>query len=227
MNSRAIEVLKRVNGTREAAIVSLGIFMVDTLAHNAAVLQTGAGIGERALGTVPSAFVASELSDDILGESERQFDVAIDVGSISTAIILARQTTGIKETAAIALSAQILSSVADGAAAEGNMLSKAEMSQQDVGSSAITCALLAKYLLDKTTAAENERQHRRWAAATTAFVGSLTVGASLIDRKNGTTDLISHSVGILTGLAASKIGATRRSNNDAAAQNQVTAVEYS
>jgi|GEM_PF-5436130 len=219
MNTPGLEVLKKVNGAREALIVSLGIFIVDSFAHNAAAVSSSAGIAERTLDAIPSAFVAPELSDDVLSKPVHQLDVAFDASTLSAAVIISRQTSSLKEMAAVSLTAQVLSSVADGAAADGRLLSKTEMSQQDVGSSAITSALITKYLLDKRADAPSEKQRRAWSATTGLFLGSVTLGAAMLDRKNGTTDLISHSVGALTGAIASSLRHPNILNDDSAAKN--------
>lgn len=226
---QSIDTIKRA---REALIVSLGIIITDLVAHNAASMRTGASIGEHALKAIPSALIPAEVSDDLIGQHSQALDLAVDLGPLGLSTILAKDTTAsTKEMVKLAVGAQLLATASDMTIVESHLTSRTELTQQDVGSSAITVAFFSKYLFDKVASSETERRRRAWQLVTGVFAGAVTLGAAYIDSKNFSTDLTSHGSGVVAGAFASQLGNSRPLENqpqladDAATETLVPSVE--
>jgi hypothetical protein len=208
MKRQSAEILRRVNGVREAAIVSLGIILVDSLARNDVANYVSASVDKKIEDALPSAFVAPRISDDI-GLPSHNLDLALDVSAAATSTLLVKSTSSAKEMVAIGAAAQLASSTADAAVTGANLLSPAEMHQEDVGASAIESAFITKFLLDKMNEAESGTSKKLWAGAAGVFALAMTFGASYVDRKNGTLDFSSHTAGIGVGAIASYLKSNR------------------
>jgi hypothetical protein len=199
----------------EALIVLLGTFLTDFYAHQAASMQTGAGIIKHIEEAVPSAMIPAKVSPDLIGHPSDKLDLAIDVAPLATAAILAKgKNTTTKDMILMLGSAQALATAADVAVVQAHLISAAEKSQADVGSSALTISMFTKYLFDKMAQAETKRERSARRAIAAIFVGSVTIGAAFLDSRNFTTNLSSHTSGALVGAAESKREQKRQQKNN-------------
>jgi hypothetical protein len=122
----------------------------------------------------------------------------------------ARRSTTLKGLGATALSAQVASCAAD-AVADRTWLTAAERAQEDVGFSAVSVALLAKFLLDRSASAKNPRAKLCWRTGALALAAFMTGGLYLIDGSNGgKLDITAHGAAFMVGAAAYRLGKWRK-----------------
>jgi hypothetical protein len=216
--SNKTEIVKENLRRSQAAIMApLGLLLVETMAKNQGMVKADADTTHRLIKAVPSAFVAPEVSDDIVGYHSQKIDEAVAAGGLALSAGLASRTTPNPfELAAVGLGAQIGSCVADSLVAKEGLLTHSEQNQYDVGPSAVIGAFIMKFLLDNWQTSVSPRAKKTWAAGSGIFAAGMTFGASYLDKKNGTLDFTSHSVGLAAGALASAMKTRRRSINNSA-----------
>lgn len=126
----------------------------------------------------------------------------------------ARRTSTLKELGVIAVGAQIASCATD-AVADRTWLTVAQRAQEDVGFSAISVALLAKYLLDRSSSAETTTKSRCWKLGALVLAGFMVGGMYLIDGNNGgKLDVTAHGAGFMVGVIGYQLGKWRKQHLD-------------
>lgn len=204
-----------------ALYAPLGIFVVDAFFHHQAAMHTDADALQRAEKTIPSVFVAPEVSDDLLGSPSHTMDVAIAAGTAAGSVALAKLTKmSSKDMLLTGLAAQGMATVTDGVAVHSGLMSSAEKAGFDDGSSAIEVAYGTRFMFDLISRTENPIAKKTLKASAVLIAMAVTFGASYLDRKNFVTDFSSHASGLGAGWLSHSFNqrVDKASGNDAAAE---------
>jgi hypothetical protein len=179
---------------------SLGILAVNLMYGDSLVVHSDDPITKQLEMAVPSAFGTPDATGNAV------LDFAGVTGYTLISLEAARRTTSLQALAAMGVSAQLVSCGTDALVDQTGWIAGAT----DSGSSAMGMAWMTKVLLDRTASAEDKTKKRRWKMATTALVGSLTLGAYLWLGDDGKLDMISHGSAFAVGVAGYKLGAWRK-----------------
>lgn len=181
---------------------SMGILAVNLLYGDSLVVHSDDPVTKQMEMAVPSAFGTPDATGN------KVLDFAGVTGYTLISLEAARRTTSLGSLAAMGVGAQLASCGADALVDQTGWITNAT----DSGSSAMGMAWMTKVLLDRTASAKNETKKRRWQIATTALVGSLTLGAYLWLGDDGKLDMISHGSAFAVGVAGYKLGAWRKAH---------------
>ena len=195
---RTIDYLKDAKVT---VVAALGLVAVNVMYGDSLTVHTSDPLVRQLEMAVPSAF----------GTPDATGVGALDFGGVTTLTLttleVARRTTSLRELAAIAISAQMVSCGTDALIDQTGLIGNTT----DVGSSAIAMALGTKFLLDRVVSADSENTRRLWRLGAAAYAAAMTLGAyAFLGGDDGKLDMISHCSALAVGAVAYRLGAWRR-----------------
>lgn len=201
---RAIDYLKDAKVTVAAA---LGLVAVNLVYGDSLAVHTSDPLTKQLEMAIPSAFGTPD------GIGIKELDFAGATGLTLATLEAARRTTPLRELAATAISAQMISCGTDALIDQTGLIGNTV----DVGSSSIAAAWGTKFLLDRAVSAEDETKRRRWKLGAAAFASIMTFGAYVfLGGDDGKIDMISHGSALAVGVAAYRFGTWRNTHRNKA-----------